>query len=199
VISRPTIYRAGILTVVAFLVTACIGGRSPTVSFYNLSPTVAAAPRASEAGPAIAVGPVVFPRSLRRSQIVIRTGPNSVTVDEFHRWSGSLESDFLDTLGADLGALLETDRVSVYPAEAGFPVDYRVALQVERFDGAPGGTLVLSVRWTVTAGSSSEAAAVGYSVIEEAVAGDTVEDLVRAHDAAVGRLSKDIADRIRAL
>jgi hypothetical protein len=142
---------------------------------------------------------VIFPRSLRRSQIVIRTGPNSLELDEFHRWAGSLESDFLDTLGSNLGALLSTDRVAVYPSEARFPLDYRVVLDVDRFDGSPGGTLVLSVRWTISAGDDAEAAVVKQSTIEQPVTGDTVDALVQAHDAAVAQLSRQIADQIRSL
>ncbi len=198
-ISRASIFRVSLLVAASLLTTACLGGRSPGVQFYNLSPTETSSATTTGSGPAIAVGPVIFPRSLRRSQIVIRTGPNSVEVDEFHRWAGSLESDFLDTLGADLGALLATERVAVYPAEARFPLDYRVTLQVEQLDGTPGGTLMLNARWTVINGETDEAAAVGHSVIEQAVAGDTVDALVKAHDAAVGQLSREIAGRIKAL
>lgn len=195
-----SITRTGVLLFAAILLTGCIGGRSPAVQFYNLSPMVTAsgAPGA-DPGPAIAVGPVIFPRSLRRSQVVIRTGPNSVELDEFHRWAGSLESDFLDALGSNLGALLSTDRVAVYPSEARFPLDYRVVLDVDRFDGSPGGTLVLSVRWTISASDAAEAAIVKQSTIEQPVTGDTVDALVQAHDAAVAQLSRQIADQIRSL
>lgn len=192
--------RTGVLLFAAMMLTGCIGGRSPAVQFYNLSPMVTAsgAPTA-DAGPAIAVGPVIFPRSLRRSQLVIRTGPNSVELDEFHRWAGSLESDFLDVLGGNLGALLSTDRVAVYPAEARFPLDYRVVLDVDRFDGSPGGTLVLSVRWAISTGELGEAVIVRQSTIEQPVTGDSVDALVQAHDAAVAQLSRQIADQIRSL
>jgi len=200
VITRLSIIRAGVLLFVACALTACLGGRSPSVQFYNLSATqTAGGNAAAKDGPAISVGPVVFPKSLRRPQIVVRTGPNSVHLDEFHRWAGSLESDFLNVLGANLGALLGTQRVSVYPAESRFPLDYRVGLQVERFDGAPGGVLVLSARWTVSRDGDADATAAGHSVIEEQVAGDSVDALVQAHDAAVGKLSREIADRIRSL
>jgi uncharacterized lipoprotein YmbA len=182
------------------ILTGCIGGRSPSVQFYNLSPMATASGAATaDTGAAIAVGPVMFPRSLRRSQVVIRTGPNSVELDEFHRWAGSLESDFVDVLGSNLGALLSTDRVAVYPAEARFPLDYRVVLDVDRFDGTPGGTLVLKVRWAISAGDSGEALVVRQSMIQEPVAGDTVDALVQAHDAAVAQLSHQIADQIRSL
>lgn len=197
---HQTFARIGILVIAALPMTACIGGRSPSVQFYNLSATEAGlTPGTTESGPAISVGPVIFPKSLRRAQLLIRTGPNSVELDEFHRWSGSLESDFVDVLGTNLGALLGTQRVAMYPAEAMFPTDYRISLDVDRFDGAPGGTLVLSARWTVTAIETMSAAAVRHSMIQQPVAGDTMEALVRAHDAALAQLSRQIAEQISAL
>ncbi len=198
-ISYRSMFRTGVLLFAATLLTGCIGGRSPTVQFYNLSATETGSASEAGAGPAIAVGPVIFPRSLRRSQIVIRTGPNTVELDEFHRWAGSLESDFLDTLGANIGSLLATDRVAVYPAEARFPLDYRVVLDIDQFDGAPGGQLILRARWAVSAGDTGESVVVRQSSIVETVAGDTVDALVRSHDAAVAKLSREIADQIKAL
>jgi uncharacterized lipoprotein YmbA len=198
--SRLSNFRTGALLLAACALTACLGGRSPSAQFYNLSATeTTSGVSVADKGPAISVGPVVFPKSLRRHQVVIRTGPNSVELDEFHRWAGSLESDFLNVLGANLGALLDTQRVAVYPAEAEFPVDYRVNLQVDRFDGTPGGTLVLNVYWTIRGDGAAGAAAVGHSVIDEPVADDSVEALIRAHDAAIGKLSNEIADRIKSL
>lgn len=198
--ANRSILKTGLLALCALALSACLGGRSPSVQFYNLS-----AAEAGSAGeeladePAIAVGPVIFPKSLRRSQVVIRTGPNTVELDEFNRWAGSLSADFLDALGANLGALLGTERVSVYPAEARYPLDYRVTLDVDRFDGAPGTSLVLSARWTVSTGDDGNVLAVRHSRIENPVAGDSVADLVRAHDAAVADLGRQIADTIRAL
>jgi uncharacterized lipoprotein YmbA len=199
VISRRSIYRTGVLLFAATLLTGCIGGRSPAVQFYNLSPMETAGGSPTGAGPAVAVGPAIFPKSLRRSQIVIRTGPNSVELDEYHRWAGSLESDFLDVLGSNLGTLLGTERVAIYPAEARFPVDYRVVLDVDRFDGAPGGTVVLSARWAVTVGGDAEGTTVRQSIIEKPVIDDTVDALIRAHDIAVAELSRQIAEQIKTL
>lgn len=192
--------KAGLLALSAFALSACLGGRSPSVQFYNLSAIEAESSTGDMSSePAIGVGPAIFPKSLRRSQVIIRTGPNTVELDEFNRWSGSLSADFLDALGANLAALLGTERVSVYPAEAIYPLDYRIMLDVDRFDGAPGGSLVLSVRWTVSRGDDGTVLAVKQSRIETPVTGDGVADLVRAHDAAVADLSRRMADAIRAM
>ena len=97
--------KTGLLALCAFALSACLGGRSPSVQFYNLSATEPGSAGTELADkPAVAVGPAIFPKSLRRSQVVIRTGPNTVELDEFNRWAGSLSADFLDALGANLGA-----------------------------------------------------------------------------------------------
>ncbi len=198
--ANRSILRTGLLVLCAFALSACLGGRSPSVQFYNLSATEAAGSSGQLADePAIAVGPVIFPKSLRRSQVVIRTGPNTVELDEFNRWAGSLSADFLDALGGNLAALIGTERVSIYPAEARYPLDYRVSLDVDRFDGAPGSSLVLSVRWTLSTVDDGNVLSVRHARIEKPVTGDTVADLVRAHDDAVADLSRQIADSIRAL
>ena len=65
-----SITRTGVLLFAAMLLTGCIGGRSPAVQFHNLSPMVTASGAPGvDPGPAVAVGPVIFPRSLRRSQL----------------------------------------------------------------------------------------------------------------------------------
>lgn len=198
--ANRSLLKTVLLALAALMLSACLGGRSPSVQFYNLSATETGSAGTELADkPAIAVGPAIFPKSLRRSQVVIRTGPNTVELDEFNRWAGSLSADFLDALGTNLGALLSTERVSVYPAEARYPLDYRVTLDVDRFDGAPGASLVLSVRWTVSRGDDGNVLAVRHARIEKPVAGDSVADLVRAHDAAVADLSRQVADNIRGL
>ena len=198
--ANQSFLKGGLLALCALALSACLGGRSPSVQFYNLSATEAGSTSGQLADePAIAVGPVIFPKSLRRSQVVIRTGPNTVELDEFNRWAGSLSADFLDALGGNLATLLGTERVSVYPAEARYPLDYRVSLDVDRFDGAPGGSLVLSTRWTLSSGDDGNVLSVRHVRIEKPVTGDSVADLVRAHDDAVADLSHQIADSIRAL
>ena len=58
--ANRSIPRSGLLVLCAFALSACLGGRSPSVQFYNLSATEAPAAGAELADePAIAVGPGV--------------------------------------------------------------------------------------------------------------------------------------------
>jgi uncharacterized lipoprotein YmbA len=115
-----------------------------------------------------------------------------------HRWGGSLRTDILRVMGDDLGALLGTTRVAVFPAEPRFPVDYRVVLELLEFEGMLGGAVTLRARWTV-AGPDGRALAIEEARFEEATASPSWQDLVAAHSAALGRVTRQIAERIASL
>lgn len=126
---------------------------TPPSHFYTLTPIPDAVGRAGNiAGDGIAVGlgPVTFPQFLDRPQLVTRDGANQLTVDEFHRWGGTVQDDFLRIWGENLSALLGTSRVALFPSEARMPLDFRVLAEVIAFEGTGEREAVLKVRWTVT-------------------------------------------------
>ncbi len=176
-------------------------GSSPTPRFYaiNAMSGEAAAPAPANADLGVIVGPVSIPRYLQRPQIVSRTDDSRLRYDEFNRWGGNLESEILRVLGENLGLLLHTDRIAVYPRAASFPATYRVRLDFERFDATRGEELVLKVRWAILPPGGGDAVAVEVSNIRESLDGASVRELVRAHGAALEALSREIAARIEAL
>jgi uncharacterized lipoprotein YmbA len=182
------------------ILAGCLG-RSPQTTFYMLTPLPPDASVASAApggGRALGVGPARLPRYLDRPQIVTRRG-SQLSYDELHRWAGSLESELLRVLGANLALLLGTERVAVYPAEPRFPDAIHVVLEVDRFDGERGEAVTLQARWILTAEGRGEPLAVGTSTLSEPVRSRRSEDLVAAHSAALAALSREIAERIRSL
>ncbi len=184
------------------LATLCGAGcswRSPRIEFYTLSPLAKSEVDPAAAGPALEVGPATFPTFLQRTQIATRSGENRLVYDESHRWGGSLEQDFLRVLGENLALLMHTERVVVYPIPANFPIAFRVALDVQRFDGRPGDSVTLKARWTVSSGNRGSALAADASDINVPVTSNAHEDLVAAHSAAVAALSREIATAITKL
>lgn len=184
------------------LITGVAGcaSRSPTVSYYTLSPEAASAEAAvlvAGAPVAVAVGPADFPRALRRSRLATRSGPNQIEFDEFSRWAGSLESDFLGAIGANLQSLLGSSRVSVYPNVAEFPADYRVRFEVRRFDADADGMVTLQTRWTLRGGGDDPEIHTGDFSQTQAATGTGPAAVVAAHSELVGALSRRIAEQIR--
>ena len=177
-------------------------GRTPQPEFYTLSAASGAASGpalASRPDLGLAVGPIDFPRYLDRPEIVTRDGSHRLILTDDHRWGGSLRSDILRVVADDLGRLLGTARVAIYPAEPRFPAAYRVLLDLREFEGIPGGRIVLRVRWTIARADDGRALAVEESRIEQPIASASFEDLVAAESAALGSLNRQIAERIAAL
>ncbi len=182
----------------AGLALGCLG-RSPQVRFYTMSGVPGQSAAEATEDLAIGVGPVQLPRYLERPQLVTRAEVSQLEVDEFNRWAGGFESNLLRALGDDLGTRLGTQRVVVYPVDAPFPLDYRVALDVQAFEGRPGHELVLRVRWVIRESAEGSSPWSGQSLIRRPLSSDGVEVLVAAHDEAVGLLADAIASRIASL
>jgi uncharacterized lipoprotein YmbA len=136
------------------LAVALLAGCSttPPSSFYTLTPIAEAAGRDADirgGGIAVGIGPVVFPQYLDRPQLVVRGGSNRLDLDEFQRWGGTVQDDFLRVWGENLAHLLDTSRIVIFPSESRMPVDFRIAGEVISFAAEPDGEVVLKVRWAV--------------------------------------------------
>ena len=132
------------------LLTAC--ATSPPSRFYLLTPLPEADRRNSDirgGDLSIGIGPVVFPQFLDRPQLVVRDGSNRLDLEEFNRWGGTLQDDFLRVWGENLGYLLDTSRILIFPSESRAPIDFRITAEVVNFEGRQGGDAILKVRWAV--------------------------------------------------
>lgn len=196
-------FRPALLALCLYLLVS--GGCASTKPsrFYTLSPLAisqrAAQPEPAGHGLAIGVGPIGLPEHLDRPQIVTRTSRNALNLSEFHRWAGSLADDFSRVLAENLSILLSTDRVSVYPWRKSVPIEYRVVMDVTRFDGKLGGNAWLIARWTVFSGRKKKVLHMEKSRISEPSGGQGYEAMVAAQSRALAHLSRRIAEVIKAI
>ncbi|MBW1897278.1 MAG: membrane integrity-associated transporter subunit PqiC, partial [Deltaproteobacteria bacterium] len=143
----------------------------------------------------IAVGPVVFPKYLGQPQIVSRTSDHTLDLDEFHRWAEPLEDDFKRTLSKNLSILLSGDRFFVVPWRA-TTINYRVGLEVMRFDGQVGGDVSLVAIWGILGDDGKKLLLAGKSNFHETTGGGGYVRLVSAQSRLVEALSREVADAI---
>lgn len=176
---------------------------SRQASFYTLSPMHAPGDQIERVQTrqeiVVAVGPVTVPDYLNRPQIVTRTGPTGVQLDEFERWAGSLEQDVSRVLAENLSVLLSPDNVTVVRwlrESSTFPAGYRVVVDVNRFDGDPGKSVFLTARWSVRGEQQGKILSAGESNITEPVAGQEYNALVEAMSRALAALAREIAPTI---
>ncbi|MBW2411406.1 MAG: membrane integrity-associated transporter subunit PqiC [Deltaproteobacteria bacterium] len=186
--------------VISIIAIALLNGcrtSSPPVEFYTLMPVIDASEEKTEANVrenlSVGVGPMEMPKSIDRPQLVTRSAPNVLSVDEFHRWAGSLREDFIRALTANLAVLLKTDQITAYPWENYFLPDYRIFLDVHRFDGELGNQMVLDITCTITDREGRRALYVHKSRIEEPLPDTDFGTLVSAKNKTIATLSRQLA------
>ncbi len=182
-----------------------VGCASTTpVKFYTLSPM----PQTGEAKVGketpgqhlvIGVGPVHLPQYLTRKEIVTRTDANKIDLAEHDLWGGSLQDDFARTLMENLSFLLADDPITLHTWPSGSRGDYRLAVDVIRFDGSRGGEVVLLTKWVIRNGKDNKEVRSRNYRIRETVNEQGYEGMIAGMSRAVGRLSREIGEDIKAL
>ena len=177
-------------------VTGCAS--TPAARYYTLSATTEPAASSPSSDLSVVVGPVSVPAEVDRPQMVVRTGPNQMRVDEFNLWASPLQSNISRVVAQNLVTLLGTPHVTLFPQTVSADAGYRVAIEVQRFDAALGEAATLDAVWTVRR-TKDGGTQTGRTTVREAVQENTYETLAAAHSRAVTRLSQDIATAVRAL
>lgn len=177
----------------AALVSGC--GTTATSHYYSLDATAAPA-GGSAAGVSVMVGPVSVPASVDRPEMVVQVAPNRVDVDEFNRWDAPLEDAIARTVAADLSAQLGSPNITTAPT-ANFSADYRVVINVQRFESAPGRLALIDAVWTVRSSATGEVRS-GRTVARETPSGKDYQALAAAHSRALATVSGAIANAIEA-
>lgn len=190
-----------LLSAAVFLtISSLTGCGSSRETYYTLSAGGAmngAAPAGGESTYSVAVGPITLPEVVDRPQFVLRAGPNEVTVVELHRWAGPLKSEIPRIIADNLAADLNVKRVAAYPQSAGDNADYRVLVDIQRFDSTMGESVTIDALWTVKRASDS-ALRTGRSTARESGSGGSYDAVAAAHSRALATISREIAEAIRA-
>jgi uncharacterized lipoprotein YmbA len=190
---------AVVLTIVAIFLGGCLG-RSPTPKFYALTPVQDqyVSRRSSPVKNAvIGIGPVKLADYLDQSMLITRTSDNQAVKAQFDRWVGSFKDNFINVLADNIGSLLRTERIYLYPWRRSVPIDYQVVVDVVRCDGRLGDAAYLEARWSIFGGPGKKLLKMHRSSIREPVAGADYSALVAAQSRAVAKLSLDIAEAIQ--
>ena len=174
-------------------------GSVPTENFYTLS--AVAAPEsvaAVKANPdfAVIVDDATVPELVDRPQFVVGVGESRVTILEQQRWAEPLRTQIARTVALNLARLLGTTRVSTNQQAGGEDADFRITLDVQRFEARPGAAVAIEVLWTVRHGAAA-AAKTGRSAVKEAIGQEGYDALVAAHNRALATISRDIAAAIQ--
>lgn len=176
--------------------TALAGcSRSPRVSFYTLgSAAKTATVSPLKSAPSVSVANITLTDMVDRPQLVERVNGSRVEILETHRWAEPLKNGISRLLAESLAGQLGTDRVTVYPNNAG-EQDYRVAVDIQRFE-FKGDSVYVDAVWSIRRTSTGSPKS-GRSQVQESRDGEGYEALIGAYNRAIARISNDIAETIR--
>lgn len=168
---------------------------TPRVSFYTLNaPPFPDACGDDAACPVILLGPLTLPEMVDRPQLVVRTGDNRVGVVDASRWAQPLKSELARALAANLAHDLATQRVYRAGQSISVEPDFRVNVDVLRFESRLGKEAVIEVLWAIRHKGKMFT---GHSIAHEKVLGESHDLLVAAHGQALKHISHEIAEVIR--
>lgn len=187
---------SGIVVLLPLLVASCsvLEPKPDNTRNYLLSPESVVAGAARDVS--LAVGPITLPPYLDRAELVTRVRSHRVEILSNHRWAEPLDVNFTRVFTANLAAAVGTDRVVEFPWLVKPKVDYRVTVDVERFETTSEGFAVLLARWSLSRGVDGELARSKRSSFEVPIDGGTTEDSVAALSRAVALLAEEIAKEI---
>lgn len=192
--------------VAAVIAMSLLGGCSilragPDDSRYfvlsSMDATAAASPGRTRADIHFGLGPVKLPGYLD-TQALVRSAPNG-SIDYIPNafWAEPLSDGFSRALLYRTGARIGTTHGIAFPWYATTRVDWKVRVDVLRFEATTDGRAVLVARWAVVRASDGQTVAGAESVFEETAGSDPVL-VVDALSRCVDRLAETIAAAVTA-
>lgn len=194
-------FAAVILCISLAILSGCASSK-PT-RFYTLSSLVSSE-KAIKATPteqdiSIGIRPVRLPEYLDRPQIITLTSKNTLKLAEFDKWAEPLNENISRVLAGSLSTLLSTDRVFIFPWNRALSIEYRVAVDVIRFEGTLGERIVLKANWTVFGDYGKKEIMTRTTSYTERIEGQDYGAMVAAMSRTLEGLSRDIAHAIKSL
>jgi uncharacterized lipoprotein YmbA len=185
--------------VLSAMLAGC-GGTSAEPHFYTLSMSGTILPHTTDAslkGIRIAVGPVTVPQTVDRPELVVRVSANEIALAEQHRWAQPLRNEIARAIAENLEQLLAGSQVVSYPTLASRKVDYRVVLDLQRFDSILGQTVTVDALWSISDEAGGGETVSGRSLTQEPTRAPSYQALVAAHTAALAKISAEIAETMK--
>jgi uncharacterized lipoprotein YmbA len=193
--------RARTVALFACSLLLCACGSAPIEHYYTLRASqFASGSHESPVSPEfrLAIASVTLPEAVDRSELVLRSGPNSVMVMETQRWAESLKSAIPRAIADDVSQALGGATVAIQSDNASHDANYLLYIDITRFDSILNEAVAIDANWSVRRASGEQLKA-GRTTQRVAVHGAGFEDIVVAHVQALAEISGEIAAQIKTI
>ena len=184
------------------LPAGCISSTTPTTRFYVLTSLETPAPHAREpedkAMISVEVASLRLPQYLERPQIVTRSGDNRLQLAEYHQWGGNLRKNMIRVLAKNLSQLLVTPNIVISPHRPPVPSDFRIDIEVMRFERDVDKQVKLSAQWRLSRGKDQKILTTRIAELKSPAVpiGSDYDSTVEAMSGLIGKLSQIISKAI---
>jgi uncharacterized lipoprotein YmbA len=178
----------------AIVLTAGCRAAAPPISYYALGalekPPRIEAPSPSSA--VIGIGQITLPEYLDRDQMIVRTSPHRLHIDDSNVWAAPLSDELARILAKNLMMLTGSSQIEHLPWEQRFRPDTVIGMQIFNFEADADGRvhLLAAIRISDRRSNTEKALTVD---LEERAAGSSYPELVAAQSRILGELSRRIA------
>jgi len=185
-----------VITISVLTIAGC--ATTPPPTYFQLEEPANVQLSGVERGIAVGVGPLNLPAYLDRPHIVTRATEHRLELSEFNRWAEPLKDSMLRVIAVNLSNQLETTRVFALPRRRPVvPIEFKVEINVARFDGTLGGEVMLVARW-ILLGKEDQLISTKVSIIREQSGGGDYDALIKAQNRTLHKLSNEIVEAILA-
>ena len=171
-------------------------GTPAKLNYFTLTPQdTSTGPAPKAGGLKIFVGPVTIPEGVDRPQMVTRTAPNQVEIADLDRWGEPLKAAIPRLIAETLTRRLGASDVMTSRQSATLDFDFRVAIDIDRFDFSAAEGAVVDATWTIR-GAKDATARTGHTRAREPAGGAAPQAMAAAHSRAIEKVAADIAEAI---
>jgi uncharacterized lipoprotein YmbA len=184
---------AFIMLCVSALLSACA---TPSTNFYtleSLSQRSIVSNAVIAKKPLIGIGPLSLPALLDRRQFVTHTENNSIQIAEFDLWAAPLKDNVLAVLSKNVATLQPNAIVRAYPWSAYGNVDYRVIIDISRFDTQLGKLANLEASWAIMEEKNHTIVSNGQAKIEQPLNDASYNNAVQALSKLLSEFSQKLS------
>ena len=187
-----TYLKGSIALVLGSLLTACA---TPPTQFYQLEatspPLVTSTTTAKKM--LIGIGPLSLPALVDRKQIVTRGANNAIQLAEFHQWATPLQDNVLNVLSKNIAAQQSNAIVRSYPWSVYGEMDYRVIIDISRFDSQLGKSANLEASWVIMSEKNHTIISNGQTNIQQLLHDERYDSAVLALNKLLSELSQQLS------
>ena len=198
VIDRATARRcvafSAALTVLLTLLAGCGSAQPPRYHSLMPAPSSSARPLAAAGSLAWEVLPVAVPAGVDQPQWVVRTVDGSLAVLELERWIAPLGEEVRAVVTDRLRQVVGAPAASAEPGRR-----WRIRVDVQRFDSAPGREARIEATWTLTSDAEGAAPLRCRGEFVQPLAASGYLALAKGHQQAAAQLAEAIASALKAV